>query len=247
MNRFFVFLFFLIFLSGFSFLIYFSFNTEFKNNISEKVFLEYNQNKLALRILYFLETNNNTNFYTYFLKGRIHFVEGEYYESIENYTKAIELNNSYKESYYGRGLNYGFVGGQFLPLAEEDFKKYIELDNILFEKTGYHAYGAWAGYNDLAWIYFLMNDFKKQEEVARKGISFSSSNPWLLNTLGVALLAQEKCTEAAPYLENAKKFINETSVKEFGEAYSGDKREFWSYGLESMKGVIVDNLETCKK
>lgn len=217
-----------------------------RNYLGENLFLKFHNNNLAIIVLKILHKDNNTDFKTFFLLGRIYFVEGELQESINNYIKAIELEPKYKESYYGRGLSYGFSGNKYLIQAQNDFEKYIELEEEEFRKSGRRAYGAWAGYNDLAWIHFLKGDFAAQEKTAREGLEISAYNPWLQNILGVALLAQKKCVEAKPHLESAKKLLDNTSVEKFGEAYSGDDQTFWKLGLEKMKKVIGENLEICQ-
>jgi len=234
--------------------IYFKYPTTIANTyklLGEKSFLVLHRNNLALKFLGMSRDKNlglgNEDFETYFLLGRVYFVENNLSESIKNYTKAIELNPDFKENYYGRGLAYGFASPIFYTNAEEDFKKYIDIDNANFKNTGRHAYGAWAGYNDLSWIYFLEGDFENSEIAARDGLKISGSNPWLKNMLGTALLAQKKCDEAKDYLEDAKKLIQDTTSKEFGEAYSGDKPELWAVGKKQMENTIIENLKTCEE
>ena len=216
-----------------------------RNFLGEKLFLKYHQNDLAIFIL---NSPSPESAYTYYLLGRIYFVNNKLINSLNSFNKSINLNPNFKEAYYGRGLTYGFMGEKYLTQAENDFSKYIELDNVPGAAGDVvHAYGAWAGYNDLAWIHFLKGDFIKQEAVARAGLKISMSNAWLANMLGVALLAQQKCAEAVSYLENAKELLENKSEVKFGEAYSGDNSIFWKDGLENMKKVIGDNLKLCEK
>ena len=226
------------------FLIIVRFNLEITNFVGEKLFLSWHQNSLAIKIL---ELPKNKNDKTFFLLGRLYFVENSLYKSVDYYNKAIIIDPSIKEYYYGRGLAYGFISPLFYDEAESDFKKYIELDNIDSIKIGHHAYGAWAGYNDLAWIYFLKGDFKQSEDVSREGLRIAHNSPWLLNMLGVSLLSQDKCTEATEYLNQASEEAQKISANQFGEAYSGDSPHFWNTGLVNMKETIVENLSLCKE
>jgi tetratricopeptide (TPR) repeat protein len=232
------------------FFLYIYFNQAINFKIGEILFLNFNQNKIAI---YFLEnfslqdnnSNKNFGFTNLYLLGRIYFVEGNLEKSADYYTKNILINPGHKESYYGRGLSYGFMGKYFINNAKADFSKYIELEQEEFSRTGRHAYGAWAGYNDLAWIYFLEGDFKKSEEVARDAIEFSLNNPWLLNTLGASLASQNKCDEAPMYLKMAEESINQVTIEEFGQAYSGDSKSIWPLGKEQLKNSILENQKIC--
>jgi tetratricopeptide (TPR) repeat protein len=207
------------------------------NSVSEYLFLKYHLRTIPL---FLLENFAKENFYSEFLKGRINFVEGHLKTSKNNFTKSIEINPNFAKSYYGRGLVNGFLGQNFLTNAENDFLKYLELEDK-------NAYGYWAGHNDLAWIYFLMENFSKQEEIARKGLEQVSGNAWLQNMLGTALLAQKKCSEGKKHLELAKMLSQNQTTQEFGEAYSGDDKTFWENGKKEMERVIEENLHLCEK
>lgn len=232
-------MFFLIVLTAYAF---FHFQNNLYNFLGEKLFLEFHQNQLAIKIL---EIPHRDDYYNHFLLGRIYFVENKLDKSIENYTKSIGLKPAFKESYYGRGLSYGFFGNIFLDEAENDFKKYTHIAEEEFLKTGRYGYGVWAGYNDLAWIHFLQGDFEKAEAVAKQGLKISSENPWLLNMLSVSLIEQGKCVEAYPIIQKAKNLADKMLTEEFGEAYTGDNKNWWSKGLEQMKKTINENLLIC--
>jgi tetratricopeptide (TPR) repeat protein len=245
-NKLFLYLIFLGSLISLSILYSFFTSPHLRNFLGEKVFLELHFPVLAAKILE-LGQNNNSDYRTFFLLGRIYFVEGRLLPSTNNYTKSLELNPDHKESYYGRGLSYGFRGDNYLIQAQNDFEKYIELEQKEFNESGRRAYGAWAGYNDLAWIHFLKGDFIRQEETARQGLELTSGNAWLQNMLGVALLAQKKCSEAKKHLDLAKILLANKTAEEFGEAYSGDDSRLWEQGKEAMKKTIEENSLLCEK
>lgn len=184
-----------------------------------------------------------------FLLGRVYFVKNELTKSIENYTKSIESYenqkgdiNIYMQSFYGRGLAYGFYSNIFLNEAENDFKKYVEIEENNFVNTGNRAYGAWAGYNDLAWIYFLQDDLDNAEKTANKGLGISPNNPWLLNILGASLMGQKRYSEAETILERALFYMKEISPNEWGEAYSGDNSKLYKKGRDEMLKTIRENI-----
>lgn len=220
----------------------------FLKKSGEYSFLVLHKNDFAVKLLEISKSKNPNDFETYFLLGRVYFIKGQLFESLISFNKAIELNPGYKESYYGRGLTYGFASPIYYPKAILDFQKYIEIDNLESQKSGQHAYGAWAGYNDLAWIYYMSGDFINAEETAKKGLILGGDdNPWLGNTLGAALVELDRCKEAITYLENAKKSLAKISVQDFGEAYSGDSPGLWSDGKNQMQNTIEENLVICKK
>ena len=241
--KFLSYLFFLLILFIFT---YFSFQNKIHNFIGEKLFLNYHQNDLATNILQNIY-DSKKDYYTYFLLGRIYFVKNDLSKSIENYNLSLKLANEnnivFKEIYYGRGLTFGFLGPIFYTDAQADFEKYIELENL----QNRPSYGAWAGYNDLSWIHFLKGNFLESEMVAKQGLEISPENPWLLNMLSVALIEQNKCVEVYPLIQKAKNLAEKMEPNEFGEAYSGDNKNWWNKGLKEMKKTINENMWLCAK
>lgn len=213
------------------------------NFFGEKLFLGFHLNNLAIKVLEFPDQKNAQ---TYFLLGRIYFVEGNLPKAIQQFDKAIGLDSSVKEYYYGRALSYAFTSKDLLPYASQDFEKYLSMDEENFKKTGRRAYGAWAGYNDLAWTYYLQKDFKKAEEAVKAGLEISGSNAWLLNMYGSILIEEDRCGEALPKLKQAQKLISKTTTEKYGEAYSGDNSKFWGQGKDSMESMIIENIKYCE-
>jgi tetratricopeptide (TPR) repeat protein len=199
---------------------------------------------LASRILEYQKNKNDRSF---FLLGRIYFVLGDIPKAIQNFDKAISLNLNSKEYYYGRGLAFGFAPDFFQKDAIKDFEKYIELDNLEYAQTGYHAYGAWAGYNDLAWIFFKQGSFQKSLETTKLGLEISNLNPWLLNLAGANLVELDDCKAALTYFNQAETNIKEVSTEEFGEAYSGDDSSSWENGKNGLQTTIQENRKKCEK
>lgn len=213
--------------------------TNFVNNFSEKLFINYHYRNIPIFLLENLKKENK-DYYTYFLLGRIYFVKGHLEKSINAYTKSIDLKNDFAKSYYGRGLSYGFYDDKYLRHSESDFKKYLELEDR-------NAYGLWAGYNDLAWVYFLTGEFHQSENTARQGLEISKNNPWLLNMLATAQIEQNNCKDAVANLLQAQNFAEKLTPTQFGEAYSGDNKIWWASGLEQMQETIEHNLQICEK
>ncbi len=246
-KKFFIYLIFLTILIGFTF---FKFQVEILTKVGEKLFLSFHQNAAAIWVLESAlgrpQAALQDRAKIHFLLGRLYFVENQLFESINNFNQAIKLNPNVKEYYYGRGLSYGFSTPLFYPDAENDFRKYIEIENDEYFKNKVRAYGAWAGYNDLAWIFFLQGKYREMENISRVGLNISHNNPWLNNMLGTSLLAQKKCSEAMQFLETADVELQKITTKNFGEAYSGDSPDFWEVGKKQMESTIKENIELCK-
>lgn len=169
--------------------------------------------------------------------ARIDFLRGDFSKALDKINRQIELHgDSFMASYYIRGLIIGYKnkrGGEDLDKAEGDFKKFLAWD----EKN-------WAALNDLAWIYFLDKKFSEAEKTARRGLSFNPGNPWLLNTLGAALLNQGRNNEARPILEEAIRNAEKLKVEDWHKAYPGNHPNSALPGIESVKKTISENLRT---
>jgi tetratricopeptide (TPR) repeat protein len=244
----------LFFLCTLTLLTFVYFFTTIFNTLGEVAFLRFHKNEVAYVFLQVAVNNpfiNSKNYqeniyYTHFLLARIYFVDGDLESAIKEFNIARDYAPEVKEIYYGLGLTYGYAPNIYLDYAEYNFKKYIDLEQKEYKETGRHDYGAWAGYNDLSWIYYQKGDYKQAEDYARQGLEVSSGNPWLLNSLGVVLTEQERCTEALPYLKEAKQYADATTASEFGEAYTGDDSSHYESGLNSMKNLIEENISLCE-
>jgi tetratricopeptide (TPR) repeat protein len=163
--------------------------------------------------------------------ARIAFLKGQFSKALFKINKQIELHaDTVMASFYVRGLIYGYAGN--LDGAIKDFQHFLE------KKPD-----SWAAQNDLAWIYFRKGDFEKVEETAREGLKYHPENPWLLTSLGVALLNLDKKTEAKTTLEKAKIATENLTIANWGEAYPGNNPESYSAGLTKMRATIEFNLK----
>jgi len=161
----------------------------------------------------------------------IDFIEGNFYVALNKINKQIEIHNdSFMASFYVRGLIQGYIGN--FSQAEQDFKKFLEWDQR-----------NWAAWNDLAWIYFMQGDYKKAQVASLKGLNVDPKNPWLLNSLGVSLLNQNKKAEARELFLEAKTYAEKLSEKDWQRAYPGNNPKSSKQGLEKIKKIIASNLE----
>lgn len=163
--------------------------------------------------------------------ARIDFLRGNFTRARDDINKQIAIHSdTLMSSYYVRALINGYSG--HLDEAATDFTFFLE------KKPD-----SWAARNDLAWIYFQKGDFKNVETAARTGLTYHPDNPWLLTSLGVALLNLDKKDEAKKTLEKAKAVADGLTIADWGKAYPGNDPKFYGEGLEKMKKSIEFNLE----
>jgi len=161
--------------------------------------------------------------------ARVHFINGEFIPAIKEIDKEIELYPNYKRSFYVRGLVYGYLDN--FDRAASDFQTFLE------------AYpNSWAGHNDLSWIYFKKGDFISARDVAQKGLQHYPDNPWLLNSLGIALLNLEQGEEAKRVFEESLKHFENLDTGSWGRAYPGNNPKIYSEGLHQTKDSVMFNM-----
>ena len=161
--------------------------------------------------------------------SRIYFITGDQKTALSEINKEIEYYPNFKRSHYIRGLVYGYSGK--LDLAVLDFKEFIAWKPE-----------TWAGYNDLAWIYFQQGDFTNSYETAAKGLKYAPGNPWLLNTVGISLKNLGDSVGAKRAFEASLATINTLTPESWGKAYPGNDPDFYNKGFSNMKKTVEDNI-----
>lgn len=162
--------------------------------------------------------------------ARINFLRGNFNAALSQINKQIEIHgSSFMASYYIRGLINGFLGN--FKQAENDFKFFLIWDNK-----------NWAAHNDLAWIYFKEGDYKKVEEIARSGLEWNKNNPWLLTSLGVALINLNKKYEARAILNKALSEAKNLTAQDWQNAYPGNNPLVADKALAGMIKTIGFDL-----
>jgi len=162
--------------------------------------------------------------------ARIYFVQGQFYSALLEINEELELHPDFGRSHYVRGLIYGYTGK--LALAEEDFKAFL-----IWKPE------SWAGNNDLAWIYFQEGKYKEARDTARVGLKIAPGNPWLLNSLGVALLNTGEKKEAKDAFIQSLLVLSSMTESDWGRAYPGNNPMVYGSGLSQMKESIQKNLQ----
>lgn len=160
-------------------------------------------------------------------------IEGRFDEALKEINKEIAEHPDFGKAYYVRGLIHGFSGT--LDEGERDFKKIIELGQA-------DSPTAWAVYNDLAWIQFLAGRYEDVAKTAGVGLSRFPDNPWLLNSLGLALINLEKKKEAEVTLKKALALAEKLTVEDVIRAYPGNDPANASEKRFSIITMIKFNL-----
>jgi tetratricopeptide (TPR) repeat protein len=160
--------------------------------------------------------------------SRLKFLEGDFPSAIYFINKEIELYPDFKRSYYMRGLINAYADN--LPEAEQDFKVFLEFDS-----------NSWAAYNDLAFVYWKMNNYELMQEVAERGLLINPGNAWLLITLGNAMMNLKKNTEALNFFEEAEASIQNLTEDNWRKAYPGHYPGEARNGLDQMRSILYFN------
>jgi tetratricopeptide (TPR) repeat protein len=161
--------------------------------------------------------------------GRTYFIVSKFPQAFLEMEAEERVNPSFGKVHYMKGLIAGYA--KTFPLAEREFKEFINYDSF-----------NWAGYNDLAWIYFAQGKFKESEDIALQGLKNAYENPWLHNALGVAQLAQQNKAEAKSNFEIAKKGFQKMSAGQWGGSYPGNSPAQHDDGLTATLKAVERNI-----
>lgn len=162
--------------------------------------------------------------------GRVYFIQGKFSLALHNIREVIRLKPDFEKSYYMYGLINGYSGNY--DQAVWGFTKFIQHDDF-----------NWAGYNDLAWIYFKKGDFEKTREIAHQGLRRAQNNAWLHNIHGLALMNLGLTDEAKNEFQLALEGTDIMTPNSWGGAYPGNDPAVYEKGLEEMRSAIRKNLE----
>ncbi len=161
--------------------------------------------------------------------GRIHFINGKFTSALTEIAIVLRIDPNFKKAYYMHGLINGYKGD--LDAAIWGFSEFIKRDDF-----------NWAGYNDLAWIYFKKGDYQKMKEAAEKGLTHAERNPWLNNIYGTALMNLGEKEAAKTAFRIALEESEKMTPVDWGKSYPGNNPQIYSRGLEETRSVIKYNL-----
>lgn len=205
-------------------------DTDFRLSIADYYFSgqDYNLEK-AKKLYHEVIRQNPRLHFPHYQLGRIYFIQGNFALAIQSTRTAIELSPDFKQAYYMYGLISGFSGNTSEALY--GFKEFIKRDDF-----------NWAGYNDLAWVYFQAGDFQNALTTSEAGLSRAAGNPWLLNMRGLALINLGQYVQARTSLLEAQQKSSQLTPEDWGKAYPGNNPLIYAAGLRKMQEAIDYNL-----
>ena len=167
--------------------------------------------------------------YPHYQLARVLFMKTDYKNGLAEIDRALVLNPENKRAFYIRGLIDGYAGN--LDAAADDFQKFITW-----------APKEWAGYNDLAWVYYQQKDYQNAVDAAQKGLGVVPNNAWLLNGLGVSLEGLGRNDEAKTVLDQAASISKNLTAADWKRAYPGNNAESAPWDLAQFKTDVNQNL-----
>jgi tetratricopeptide (TPR) repeat protein len=171
--------------------------------------------------------------------ARIYFVQGRLVEALDMVEREMEISPEDPLPFYMRGLIYGYRNqAGDLERAEADFKKYVE------ERPD-----EWAGYNDLAWVLLKQGKYEEADAFLSGAIvthDILGVNPWILNSLGVALLNDGQYARAAEIFDGAYTLAEQVTPEQWHAAYSGNSPDSIPNDLAGFRASIKRNLERAR-
>src|SRR4030042_559658 len=168
--------------------------------------------------------------YPHYQLARIYFVKSDFKDALAEIDTALAVNPENKRAYYIRGLIDGYAGN--LKASEEDFQKFIAW-----------APKEWAGYNDLAWVYYQEKEYQNAAAMGRKGLEVAPDNPWLLNGLGVSLTALGENDKGKIALDRAAELSKNMTAADWRKAYPGNDAQTAEWDLAQFKTDVTYNLQ----
>ena len=193
--------------------------------------LSYNTKK-AEQIYQTIYADNPRYLLVNYQLGRLAFLQGDFTKArfyIEQEQKFYPQN--YKALYMG-GLIEGFAKNY--DQAIKYFESYVQKEPRVF-----------AGWNDLAWVYFAKGDYQMAHLSATRGLTENPENPWLLNALGVALLnlnlGEAGRESAYKMFDRAERYADNLKIEDWGKNYPGNDPAVYQKGLEAMQLAIKRN------
>lgn len=155
------------------------------------------------------------NFLARYQLSRIYFINGKFDAAMTEIVKTISIRPDYGKAYYMKGLIDGYTNK--LDAAEADFKQVLDIGKL--------DAGGWAVFSDLSWIQFRMGHYEDVEQTALRGLVLYPNNPWLLNSLGLAMMNLNKKSEAKIAFERALARATELTPEDVARAYPGNNPE----------------------
>ncbi|OGH99342.1 MAG: hypothetical protein A2039_09395 [Candidatus Melainabacteria bacterium GWA2_34_9] len=166
----------------------------------------------------------------YYNKGIIEYEEGQYDLSIENFKKAIEINDSNFDYYYNLGLAY--IKTEEYDLAVENFNKAITINNRDFDV-----------YQNLGLAFFNKSEFLKAAKAYKKAVMLNSNDPENFENAGAAYFSLKNYKEAIFYFKQAVKLEPKNSTYNYNLAYTYYENENYELAEDFLISTLNYNRQ----
>ncbi len=168
--------------------------------------------------------------FAYYQLSRIYFITGDFSSALIEADAELSAYPDHYRMHYVEGLIYGYRK-QYIQ-AEEQFKLFIAQTPL----------PSWAGYNDLAWIYFSEGDYASAADATMQGLKVWPDSPWLQNSYAVAELNLGKYQIAESHFLTAQTLFASMTPAEWGRSYPGNSAGSYESGLVQTRAAIEQNL-----
>jgi len=165
--------------------------------------------------------HNKDVYFGYWLRGNLKKGQGDLQGALQDYTRAIQLNNNVDDSYFNRGIIFDKMGDA--KAAIEDFSKAIQLNPKSADT-----------YNNRGWAYFEMGDAKSAVADFGQAVSLNpkyaqayNNRGWVYYKAGdmkAALPDFDKAIELQP--EFLTSYFNRAALKAEIKDYAGSFADY---------------------
>ena len=166
----------------------------------------------------------------YYNKGIIEYEEGQYDLSIENFKKAIEINESVFDYHYNLGLAY--IKTEEYDLAITSFNKAIVLNSRDFDV-----------YQNLGLAFFNKGEFLKAAKAYKKAVMLNSNDPENFENTGAAYFSLKNYKEAIFYFKQAVKLEPRNSTYNYNLAYTYYETENYEFAEDYLINTLNYNRQ----
>ena len=173
--------------------------------------------------------------YIYHELARVAFLRGNFNRALALINTHISLHGEVTpNSYYVRGLIEGYMGKY--EAAATDYETYLEFDS-----------DNWAAINDYAWVLLKANRPEEAAKATARGVEIFPDNPWLLNSLAIALYETGELDAALAAAQKAQLNVTKVTEAEWLVAYPGNDPKIAGAGITALRKSIEDNMHSIER
>lgn len=177
-----------------------------------------------------MQSDNSSE--AYYNKGILEYEEGQYELSIENFKKAVEINDSIFDYHYNLGLAY--IKIEEYDSAIKSFKIGIALNS---EDSDI--------YLNLGLAFYSKGDFDKAAKAYKKAAFLDSTDPENFSNAGIAYCSSKKYKDAIFYFKQAIRLEPKNPTYHYNLAYVYYETESYDFA-EDLAEICVWLTETQK-